>query len=253
MKALRGGLRRGFAAVAQSKQSHSAPQILHTPGGGAQLAVEGALNDNYALVLKSKSACIVVDSPEENAIMRLLDRQGWSPTHIVNTHHHWDHTGANEAIKDRYSCEIVGSATDSRIPAKDRHVSGGERIQLGDLQALVLETPGHTSTHLCFYFEELGVLLAGDTLFSCGCGRLLEGNAEQMLSSLQKLDQHVADDTLVACAHEVSGDFANESVALAVNNQGYYGAMHRSTQRKTSNWRLMLIQLMRNCNSVRRR
>lgn len=89
-----------------------------------------------------------------------------------------------------------------RIPGIDRGVADGDQITLGDLTAQVMETPGHTSGHVCYYFQENNVLMSGDTLFSCGCGRLLEGTPEQMLNSLKKLDMAISDDAYVACAHE---------------------------------------------------
>jgi hydroxyacylglutathione hydrolase len=63
----------------------------------------------------------------------------------------------------------------------------------------VISVPGHTRGHLAYYGANL--LLCGDTLFGCGCGRLFEGTAEQMWHSLARLAA-LPGDTLVYCAHE---------------------------------------------------
>jgi hydroxyacylglutathione hydrolase len=51
----------------------------------------------------------------------------------------------------------------------------------------VLASDGHTRGHIAFHLADCGILLCGDTLFSLGCGRLLEGTAEEMFASLQAL------------------------------------------------------------------
>jgi hydroxyacylglutathione hydrolase len=72
---------------------------------------------------------------------------------------------------------------------------------LGDSTARVIETPGHTRGHISFFFDDGAVLLPGDTLFSLGCGRLLEGTPAEMFDSLRKL-AGLPGEALVCCGHE---------------------------------------------------
>jgi hydroxyacylglutathione hydrolase len=74
-------------------------------------------------------------------------------------------------------------------------------VQIGGLQARVIETPGHTAGHITYSFPEDKLVFAGDTLFSIGCGRVIEGSAETMWQSLLKL-RALPDDTALFCGHE---------------------------------------------------
>jgi hydroxyacylglutathione hydrolase len=78
----------------------------------------------------------------------------------------------------------------------------------------VLETHGHTSGHIAFYFPQIKALFCGDTLFSLGCGRLFEGTAAQLWQSLIIL-RDLPDDTLIYCGHEYTE--ANAKFALLVD------------------------------------
>ncbi len=174
------------------------------------------LNDNYGFLLHDAQANVtaVIDTPEVDPINAALDETGWRLTHILNTHHHFDHAGGNEALKKRWGAQVVGAAIDAeRIPGIDVRVRDGEHFAFGSTQALVLEVPGHTSGHIAYYFADDGIAFVGDTLFALGCGRLFEGSPEQMWSSLNKL-MALPDDTVVYCAHEYTQ--ANARFALSV-------------------------------------
>lgn len=175
------------------------------------------LSDNYGFLLHDPESgeTVTIDTPEVDAINAALETRGWQLTAIWNTHHHFDHAGGNEALKARWGCEVVGAAADAhRIPGIDRRVVEGDMVALGKTQAQVIETPGHTSGHIAYYFAQAGRAFVGDTLFALGCGRLFEGTAEQMWHSLGKL-KALPDDTAVYCAHEYTA--ANAAFALSVD------------------------------------
>jgi hydroxyacylglutathione hydrolase len=174
------------------------------------------LSDNYGFLIHDPEANVtaVVDTPEVAPINAALAEKGWSLTHILNTHHHFDHAGGNEELKAKWGCTIVGAANDAaRIPGIDVQVADGERLSFGSTEAQVFETPGHTTGHIAFYFAEDGVAFVGDTLFALGCGRLFEGTPDQMWTSLKKL-MALPDDTVVYCAHEYTQ--SNAAFALSV-------------------------------------
>ncbi|MGE0625316.1 MAG: hydroxyacylglutathione hydrolase [Pseudomonadales bacterium] len=174
------------------------------------------LNDNYGFLVHDGDAEVtaVIDTPEVEPINAALEEKGWRLTHILNTHHHFDHAGGNEALKARWGCTVVGAGNDAdRIPGIDVRVADGERFAFGTTSALVLEVPGHTRGHIAYYFEDDGIAFVGDTLFALGCGRLFEGTPAQMWSSLQKL-MALPDDTVVYCAHEYTQ--SNAAFALSV-------------------------------------
>ncbi len=160
------------------------------------------LSDNYAYLVHDAEAglCAVVDPSEAPPVKRALAARGWTLTHILNTHHHPDHTGGNLALKQDFSAEIVGPGKDrDRIPGIDTGVDESTPWTFGGRTVTVLEIPAHTRSHIAFVFDDAA--FTGDTLFAMGCGRLFEGTPEMMWTSLSKL-MRLPDATRVYCGHE---------------------------------------------------
>lgn len=161
------------------------------------------LKDNYCYVVEGDNKqCVIVDPGQTKQVEALIGLHGLNPVAILNTHHHADHVAGNSDLKTLYKIAIYGpKAEASKIPHLDFGLVEGDIFDMEGISLNVIETPGHTSGHICFYDEKSQTLLSGDTLFSMGCGRLLEGSAEEMWSSLQKLKQ-LPDDTQIYCGHE---------------------------------------------------
>ncbi len=165
-----------------------------------EIVLVPCLKDNYAYLVKAGEACAVVDPSEAAPVQAALAARGWRLTHVLNTHHHWDHTGGNAALKAETGAVVVGPGNDrERIPAIDIGVSEAEPFVLGGATARILEIPAHTKSHIAFVFE--GAAFTGDTLFAMGCGRLFEGTPAMMWASLSKL-MRLPDDTRIYCGHE---------------------------------------------------
>ena len=178
------------------------------------------LSDNYGYLLHDAATgqTAAIDTPEVGPINAALETRGWQLTHILNTHHHFDHAGGNEALKQQWGCTIVGAAVDAaRIPGIDVRVADGETFTFGSSEALVLEVPGHTTGHIAYYFAEDGITFVGDTLFALGCGRLFEGSPQDMWASLNKL-MALPEATLVYCAHEYTQANANFALSVEPDN-----------------------------------
>ena len=169
-----------------------------------KLAIEpiACLSDNYAYLIHSadQQLCAVVDPSEPGPVRKALG--GRKLTHILNTHHHFDHTGGNLALKEEFGAEVVGPAKDrERIPGIDVGVTEDARWQWGSRSVRIFEIPAHTRAHIAFHFADDAAVFTGDTLFAMGCGRLFEGTPAMMWNSLSKL-MRLADDTRVYCGHE---------------------------------------------------
>ncbi len=185
--------------------------------GRLQVHMFGCLQDNYGFLVHEpeQQVTAAIDTPDARAVNAALRETGWHLTHILNTHHHFDHAGGNEALKAEWGCTIVGAESDrKRIPGIDQGVREGDAITLGRVQGRVLEVSGHTIGHIAYHFPEEKVAFVGDTLFVLGCGRLFEGTPEQMWQSLNKL-MALPDDTIIYCAHEYTQ--ANARFALSVD------------------------------------
>lgn len=175
------------------------------------------LGDNYVYLVHEPDSgeTAAVDPAVAGPVLDAANRLGWRITHILNTHHHGDHTGGNREIKAATGCTVIGNRHDAaRIPGLDIGVAEGDTIRLGDQVARVFEVPGHTSGHIAVWFVDAAALFCGDTLFSIGCGRLFEGTPATMWASLLKL-RGLPAETRVFCAHEYTE--ANVRFALSVD------------------------------------
>ena len=173
-------------------------------------------SDNYGVLLHDAEtgATAAIDAPEAEPILAALQDKGWSLTDILITHHHADHTAGIGPLKKKTGCTVTGPAREAgSIPGLDVEVKEGDTVAVGGVKAKVIETPGHTRGHVSYYFPDEAAAFVGDTLFSVGCGKLLEGDAPTMWSSLSKLAA-LPPDTEVYCGHEYTG--ANCRFALTV-------------------------------------
>ncbi len=179
------------------------------------------LSDNYVYLLHDEPSgqTGVVDPAVSGPVLKALEEKGWTLSHVLNTHHHGDHTGGNLDLKKATGCKVVGPRADvARIPGIDIEVGDGDIFTLGNSQAQVFDVPGHTKGHIAFWFEQSDALFCGDTLFALGCGRLFEGSADQMWTSLKKFVA-LPDETRVYCAHEYTQANARFAVTVEPDNE----------------------------------
>ena len=172
-----------------------------------------AFQDNYIWTLRSGTQAAVVDPGEARPVQDYLAQEGLSLVAILATHHHPDHVGGIAELVGRNKVPVFGPKGEP-IPALTHPVGQGDSAVIPALDASfsVLDIPGHTRAHVAYY--GLGSLFCGDTLFACGCGRVFEGTAAQMLDSLSKLAA-LPDETKVYCGHEYT--LANIRFARAVD------------------------------------
>ncbi|MGI3903156.1 MAG: hydroxyacylglutathione hydrolase [Janthinobacterium lividum] len=163
------------------------------------------LSDNYGVLVHDSAtgATAAIDAPEAGAVLKALADTGWSLTDILVTHHHGDHVGGIPALKAKFpEVRVVAPAAEAtKIGGVDLGVNEGDEVMVGHLGAKVIATPGHTAGHVVYWFEEAAVLFADDTLFSLGCGRVMETPLGTMWDSLLKLSQ-LPGETQIYCGHE---------------------------------------------------
>jgi len=191
------------------------------------------LSDNYAYLLQDKSGAVaVVDPGEAGPVIAMLEQNGLGLDFILNTHHHHDHIGGNEKLRQQYGSRLAAPAADAhRIEGIDIPLSDGDTFAFGDSAAQTIATPGHTSGHIAFWFAQDAALFCGDTLFSMGCGRLFEGTAAQMWDSLSKLSA-LPDETAIYCGHEYTEANGRFCLRAEPDNQALKARMEEVTQRR---------------------
>lgn len=181
------------------------------------------LSDNYAYLVKSGDACAVVDPSEPGPVVAALAARGWQLSHILNTHHHLDHTGGNLALKAQFGAKVVGPGKDAaRIPGIDIGVDENSGWEFAGHKVQVLEVPAHTRGAIALVVG--GNAFTGDTLFALGCGRLFEGDAAMMWASLRKL-MALPDATKIYCGHEYTKNNGRFALTLEPGNAALQARM----------------------------
>lgn len=178
-------------------------------------------SDNYGVLIhdSASGATAAVDAPEAEPIFAALKAKGWDLTEILITHHHADHTAGVAALKKKTGCTVYGPAREAGlIPGLDVEVREGDTVTVGGASAEVIDTPGHTRGHVSYYFPQDTAAFVGDTLFSVGCGKLLEGDAPTMWASLSKLAA-LPPETAVYCGHEYTGANCRFALTIEPENQ----------------------------------
>ncbi|VEC00595.1 Hydroxyacylglutathione hydrolase [Cedecea lapagei] len=182
-----------------------------------------AFQDNYIWVLNNEQGkCVIVDPGDAAPVLKAIEENGWQPEAILLTHHHADHVGGVQQLRDRYPNIEVYGPEETRQKGATQIVGEGDKFSLPGREYSVIATPGHTLGHISFF--SFPYLFCGDTMFSGGCGRLFEGTAEQMFNSFQKLNKLPAD-TLICCAHEYTESNIKFALSILPHDEqitGYY-------------------------------
>ncbi len=187
----------------------------------AQTYLFPCLNDNFGVLIHdpTSGATATVDAPEAAPVEAALKKTGWRLTDILVTHHHGDHTAGIGELKAHHKCRVVAPRAEAqRIAHVDETVGEGDTVKVGALEGRVIDTPGHTAGHISHFFPADKLAFVGDTLFSIGCGRVIEGNAEMMWQSLLKL-RALPDDTRFYCGHEYTEANIRFAKTIEPNNK----------------------------------
>jgi len=162
------------------------------------------LQDNYSYLIideSNKTACIV-DPSEAKPIINFVEKENINLKYILNTHHHFDHTGGNKDLKKKYNSIVIGFKDDAnRIPVVDILLKDNQIWKGDNFEAKIMHIPGHTTGHISFHFFKEKLIFTGDTLFSLGCGKIFEGTYQDMYRSLDKIKK-LPHDTKIYCGHE---------------------------------------------------
>jgi len=179
------------------------------------------LSDNYAYLIidEASKQCGVVDCSEADKVLAEVNRRGLKLIAALPTHWHPDHVGGNlDLVRAVPGLRVYGARGEGgRIPGMTDEIDDGSEVAVGPIRGRVIGIPAHTSGHIAYYFPSLKAVFTGDTLFIAGCGRVFEGKAATMVSSLARLSA-LPDDTQVYCGHEYTEKNLQFALTLEPNN-----------------------------------
>src|SRR3978361_1039947 len=190
--------------------------LIHGDIMAAEIRLFPCLSDNFGYLIHDPAtkATVSIDAPESGPIIKALEREGWTLTDILITHHHHDHVGGVADLKKKNNCPVVAPHNQAaKVSDVDLRAAHGDVVKVGGLLVRVLETPGHTLDHISYVFDSEKALFAADTLFSIGCGRVIEGTHPMMWESLLKL-RALPDDFKLYCGYEYTA--SNVKFALQI-------------------------------------
>ncbi|XP_046586386.1 hydroxyacylglutathione hydrolase, mitochondrial isoform X1 [Neodiprion lecontei] len=182
-----------------------------------------ALQDNYMYLIIDEATkdAAIVDPVDPDAVYKAVHENQVNLKKVLTTHHHWDHAGGNENLVKKFQhLEVYGG--DERIGALNRRVKHGDLFKIGNIDVKCLETPCHTTGHICYYVtadQDTPAVFTGDTLFAGGCGRFFEGTADQMHNALINVLGILPDQTKVYCGHEYTESNLKFGLHVEPNNE----------------------------------
>lgn len=178
------------------------------------------LNDNYVWLVHDPDSgeTVAVDPSVADPVLDAARERDWRITQIWNTHWHPDHTGGNDAIRAATGCTITGPAEAEKVSKLDRIVAGGDRARIGGVEAELIDIPAHTAGHVAFHLPDEQAAFVGDTMFAMGCGRLFEGEADEMYAALRRLAA-LPPETRIYCGHEYTLSNARFAVTVEPDNE----------------------------------
>ena len=177
-------------------------------------------SDNYGVLMHDPQSgqTAAIDAGDAQGYLGALAQTGWQLSHILLTHHHWDHTDGVAELAAATGASVYGPSGDKDGHAHVAHtLKEGDNLQFGGIDIEVIATPGHTLDMLNYYLPAQKTCFTGDTLFSLGCGRIFEGDAAMMWNSLGKLMALPADTTLYS-SHEYTEANAKFAVTIDPDN-----------------------------------
>lgn len=189
-----------------------------------------ALSDNYIWMMRDPASgtVAVVDPGQAEPALAAADARGWRIEQVLITHWHPDHTGGTAAIRAATGATVTGPAEAEKVVPMDRIIAEGDRLTVGELEAEVWHIPAHTAGHVALYFADAKMIFTGDTMFAIGCGRLFEGDAEQMFANMARFAA-LPDDVRIYCGHEYTLANARFAAHVEPGNAAVTDRMARVT------------------------
>jgi len=170
----------------------------------------------YLLADEQTKEAIAIDPLAHKLCIETASKHGYRISKVVNTHHHLDHIGGNDKVIKATGAKLLAHVH-ADIPHVDIALMPGDLIKLGSHELQVLDTPGHTMSHVCLFYDgknldlESGktnsadepALFSGDTLFNAGVGHCyLGGHPEELFATISNCFNDIPRNTRLFPGHD---------------------------------------------------
>ena len=180
-------------------------------------------NFNYLIACPNTGEALAIDPLAVDLCLKTANQNGWRITQILNTHEHWDHIGGNDAMQAATQAKILAHhAAVDRIGPVNVPLHANDIITVGNSVRLsVLDTPGHTRSHVCLLAEgDHPALFCGDTLFNAGAGNCHHGGHPELLyTTFQDQISLLPQETTVYPGHDYIVNNLNFTLSREPDNE----------------------------------
>ncbi len=188
---------------------------------------------NYAYIINptSTNKAIIVDAAEFTPIKEALNTLNLTPTHIITTHHHFDHVEANLELQQAFNLEILAPIDElDKVPGANTPIIPNKDFIIHNITFTPILAKGHTNGHLVYYLKEENALFTGDVLFNLCVGGLFEGTPKEMFETLQTIKK-LPDTTLIYPGHEYTAHSITNSMITNPNFAPYLEKLYKRQQK----------------------
>ena len=196
-------------------------------------------NFNYLIACPDTGDALAIDPLEYNQCLSIAKNKGWHISQVLNTHHHHDHIGGNQGVVKATGAKVLAHAqAKDQIPDMDEGLSAGNIVKIGKTVELeVLDTPGHTMSHICLISKtEIPALFAGDTLFNAGAGHCKGGgHPDSLYNTFASQLAQLPDETMIYPGHDYIINNLNFTLDREPDNERAKGLKSELENQDTNN------------------
>ena len=195
------------------------------------------IQENTYLLYNEFNQCAIIDpgcyfDAEEEVLTQFIKDNSLTVIHLLNTHCHLDHVFGNKYVAETYSLtpqihkkeeQVLAFAPTSGLmydlpfdnyTSQPLFLKEGDVVNIGKDELLVIEAPGHSPGHICFYNKAQGFLIGGDVLFNRSIGRtdLPGGNYDELIKNIKEKLLVLPNKTIVYSGHGETTTIGEEKV-----------------------------------------
>lgn len=163
-------------------------------------------NFHYLIACEESREAMIIDPLDVDRCMEAARIDNFKITTILNTHDHWDHIGGNEELREKTGASLLSHfGAIKKIPNVDKGLKAGDSVTVGrSVSFKVLDTPGHTDSHICLLSNDITPsLFCGDTMFNAGVGHCkLGGNPDDLFQTFGQQLSKLPDETKIYPGHD---------------------------------------------------